>query len=685
MAPVDGSQECSESEPGASSPLSEGKYQVERILAQDGDDEIMYLVKWEGYGYEQCTWELAESFDTPTTISTWQEQLTRGETLDGDQVQKILARMDAFRSQQAELARQQRRLSEDTPRESERLNRVQSESASSVPRPGLAPAPPKATTARLSSQDRYHDSDKTVSAPVAPNPSSWSAANKAEASSWSAANKAEASSCSAANKAEASSCSAANKAEASLLRKRRRSSADSDEQFGKSRRISQVQKISSKHNTPPPPVGLIKPSEIERREPGHNLPATSALQQPDSSLFPRDNGKTSDESIETCQSQSDSGSHTTQNNWPPTKHSASESLPIADRLASSRALSPKDLMVQLSVGSRDIGRVTLTGLPAWLCSTKPWVYIAFGGSWPTEAREVAKWAAQYTSSRLVFIEGQDDAREWQEFRKTCGSNAALLLFSNELAFCQLPCFGKLLGKYNASTLVSFRLSWQTCDPQLPKYRPTQIFSHGTVLLLTEATMKQAAAAVKILQWFKHHSKGKPKQWMVMVRPNIRAWLTRQLVDGTDDSSAHYLEMLAIFSELMPTVDVTKTDDVGKFGSLDKILAKTGRLSTNHVIPLGHLPGYDSSAAADEAQVRQRDDILLSYFLGWSATHVEHHRRFLVLDDDKAERGRAADIYDKKVGEAAELDGQAAELNLNGQAVELNGQAAELNGQADNGQ
>ncbi|RMZ91190.1 hypothetical protein DV736_g1584, partial [Chaetothyriales sp. CBS 134916] len=867
MASVNGQCEISESQPG-SGPRSDGKYQVERILAQDeADGEIMYLVKWKGYDYGKCTWELAESFETPTTISAWQEQLARGDTLDDGEVDQVLAQMDAFRSQRAELARQERPMSEDRPRESERRVAVESESDRLSPRSSAVSqsisvlTPPKIGTAPLSREDTYHDSDETVSVAVA---------------------------------SKHPSSSASKNAEAAHLRKRHHSSADADKNFGKAQRINKVQKISSKHNQAPPPVGLIKPSEIGHREPGHTLPATPAVRQPDSFLF-TDNSSTSRESMETSQSRSKS--HTIHTR-PTTNDSAAGSLPIPPTSTPNYASNPKELTVQLSVGSRKIGQVALTNLPKWLCkklstltaantlplhfeqnfvvswqqydqissgwrpssrtlggglihpfaeadaacqsltryleksdygaiwvhpnpnetyalilhvstlphwqqtqylhrpgqpvrlllgvrnrvgkgqlapplvipsdqrerrlglaspphgldsqthtngtnstepnddeetrkylnisapsntnrqymplsserkemstngatagiangivanvshkgrssahettslerlevaetstvvktlsvvcdldyqsmarwtaSTRPLIYIAFGSSSPTEAQEVAKWAVQYTLPRLVFIEGQDRP-EWQEFCKMCGGNPALLLFSDEPDFCNLLSLGSLLGKYNAQKLVSFRLCWQTSDPQLPKYTPTQIFNHGTVLLLTEATMKHTTTAVKILKWFRQHSKGKSNKWMVMVRPNIRAWLTRQAVHATDDDpSAHYIEMLTIFSELMPAIDVTEMVDMGKFGSLKKNPAITRRLNNNYVIPLTHLPGYDSSPAADEAQVRRRDEILLSHFVGWSTMHAENHRRFLVLDDDKANKGRAPDIYE----------------------------------------
>ncbi|RMD43168.1 hypothetical protein DV735_g1968, partial [Chaetothyriales sp. CBS 134920] len=852
MAPLNSPQESAElwTQLG---PRPDAKHQVERILAQEEtDSEIMYLVKWKDYDDRYCTWELAESFETPNTISTWQEQLARGDTLNADQVEEVLARMDAFRSQQAELSKQSRPISGCMSGELERRNTTESKSAQSSPRPSAVPgAPPKVHTAIANGGDSHREK---VSA-VASNPRIPSAPKNFEAP---------------------------------RVQKRRLSSTGTDEQLKKAQRSSKGQKIASKYNQPPPPIGLIKPSEIEHREPGHHLPATSNR---DSLLF-GDNRETPQESIEASESPVRSPTIQVQ---PSKKDSFYVNAPQAPKaiLARSIRLNPTDLVVRLSVGSRKIGPVTLSGLPIWLrdsllslkdrnplaldfkenwvlnwqqyqklssgwlppqpgldcgtvhplaeaeaaCSalaqhleesdsgatwihpkcgktfvlvlhastlshwrqnsyrhiaakprrllvavrnrgrkgqpvrplvkppsrpeaglgipapapalhfrtpatganstdsnylqearedisipadlnpdgqdmphkradvemtthetttgisnqkvaesvsskskswleaadtstttktwdtvcdldyrsmtswktnTRPFIYIAFGSRYPNEAQELAKWATQHTAPQLVFVEGQGH-RRWEEFRKRSASRVALVLFSGDAEFCNLPSFGSLLGKYNAVDFVSCRLSWQTSNPQLPKYRAAPIFNHGTALLLTEAAMKHTAEALKSLDWFRRHSRDRPNEWRIMVRPNIRAWLTRQAVHATsDDSTAHYLGMLAVLSELMPCVDVTEPDSSGtnKSGLLEKMLAQTARSKTaSYVIPLARLPGYESSPEADEAATGQRDEVLLDHFVGWSALHVDCHRRFLVLDGDRPKESQTPEIHD----------------------------------------
>lgn len=79
-----------------------GVYDVERILAEKIDDENVhiYLVKWDGYPDEECTWEPAENFTDPDALREWTVQRARGDTLDAYDLQPIQDQMDAFQARQ---------------------------------------------------------------------------------------------------------------------------------------------------------------------------------------------------------------------------------------------------------------------------------------------------------------------------------------------------------------------------------------------------------------------------------------------------------------------------------------------------------------------------------------------------------------------------------------------------------
>ncbi len=84
---------------------TEEEYEVERILAESvANGTTIYLVKWQNYDDNECTWEPAESFMTPATLADWQRQLANNDTLDDDEVARVQARMDAFKLAQEEQA-----------------------------------------------------------------------------------------------------------------------------------------------------------------------------------------------------------------------------------------------------------------------------------------------------------------------------------------------------------------------------------------------------------------------------------------------------------------------------------------------------------------------------------------------------------------------------------------------------
>lgn len=77
-------------------------YDVERILAEkiNEEDVHVYLVKWDGYPDEECTWEPAENFTDPDALREWAAQKARGDTLDADDLQRIQDQIDAFKARQ---------------------------------------------------------------------------------------------------------------------------------------------------------------------------------------------------------------------------------------------------------------------------------------------------------------------------------------------------------------------------------------------------------------------------------------------------------------------------------------------------------------------------------------------------------------------------------------------------------
>ena len=279
-------------------------------------------------------------------------------------------------------------------------------------------------------------------------------------------------------------------------------------------------------------------------------------------------------------------------------------------------------------------------------SARPFVYIAFGDSSSDQAEAVQLWAEKFTSKRLIFVE-KEGLDEWREFCDTCGSNSpALIIFGDETAFCKLKSLGMLLGKFDG--LSCFRLSWRPPGAQTsPRYVQTRIFSRGTVLLLTEATLSQPALSQEILAWFEKHSKSKSKSWRLMLRPNVRAWLQHKALQGEDnDIGRHYLDVLVQLHKLSSVIDVTAVGNgLDRLRSLESMVSSRTEKSEDFIIPMPLLTNYDSSPSAGHSTAAQRDEILLRHFVGWSALNVFNHRRFMVIDGQGARQGRDETIYD----------------------------------------
>ena len=80
----------------------EEEFVVDRVIAQSEleNGEIVYLVRWEGYGDEQCTWEPRESFTSEATIQEWERDQAEGRILPPDEYGEILDKMESYTQEQ---------------------------------------------------------------------------------------------------------------------------------------------------------------------------------------------------------------------------------------------------------------------------------------------------------------------------------------------------------------------------------------------------------------------------------------------------------------------------------------------------------------------------------------------------------------------------------------------------------
>lgn len=84
----------------------EESFEVERILYQKqgphpvtGRPVTLYLVKWEGYPEEECSWEPRDNFDGTDIFEAWAKQWQEGDILDPVDLKRVQDQMDAFNAQ----------------------------------------------------------------------------------------------------------------------------------------------------------------------------------------------------------------------------------------------------------------------------------------------------------------------------------------------------------------------------------------------------------------------------------------------------------------------------------------------------------------------------------------------------------------------------------------------------------
>ena len=310
-------------------------------------------------------------------------------------------------------------------------------------------------------------------------------------------------------------------------------------------------------------------------------------------------------------------------NHPVTNRRSSPDVPDTEQAGEQ----PKELDWSVSA---DFRSMTKTGSSS---AGKAFVYIAFAEQHPRQAEAMKAWAAKHTSSRFVYTDA-DGESDWDDFRG--GSNTALLLFQEDNPhFCMLKDMYHLLGRDNA---VCYNVSWSTASNEV-KYSFSRLFPRGSVLLLTEYTITRSPPeAVFALEWFNQNSK--KNGWMVMVRPNLRAWLQQTALTCEDDEKAKQLfEILRLLFKMSSVADVTIGDDIDREDFLGVGNSREWE-QDNFIVPLPPLAGYDNSPSAEvtTAAISKRDDVLLNHFIYWSVMNASSYRRFIALDDLQARKG-----------------------------------------------
>ncbi|KAL9109614.1 MAG: hypothetical protein Q9227_005794 [Pyrenula ochraceoflavens] len=276
-----------------------------------------------------------------------------------------------------------------------------------------------------------------------------------------------------------------------------------------------------------------------------------------------------------------------------------------------------------------------------------------------------------------FLEDQDDcfvyagseSKGFEKFHKLIRQPKALgviLLHNTMRRYMEIPQLAALLKSSSliprAQQKSTFRLNVfavSVLDRMDSLEHMERLFPHGTVILLTESLMrKEPDAAIAILQWFlPFHKLKHPGTWKLIVRPNVRPWLTRLLVSDQDPKCRNkWADMLAAVGELcsyrsIRYVEASKrpsredkkdkadessdTESVGLDGESDD------EGISHPLISSAQIPRYGKpSSKSNVSQLTKDEHTMLEWFAGWACKKAHRYRCFVALTPESLKEWNA---------------------------------------------
>ncbi|KIW12263.1 hypothetical protein PV08_09539 [Exophiala spinifera] len=302
-------------------------------------------------------------------------------------------------------------------------------------------------------------------------------------------------------------------------------------------------------------------------------------------------------------------------------------------------------------------------------------YIAFAKSHPAEARAVENWLLKHeVKQRAIYLDEEKDA--WSEFRTELSSKQGIVLFRQGTWVYYTM---KNLAAHLYQGITCFNVSFPGDEGYTTDGGEAlgRIFTRGTVLFITERSMLDNPAEVLVaMKWFEKRGSGKVQTHKMALVPNAREWVLARLAQlareakhppcnkDNDEQQAkatqaqeqeHYLGMLEVLYRLdaqaHANLDAAAQDDPDwwllagdepgeEHSFLVSVPCDLPGYDYHHDDDYNYVVGSDGAAAAATAEespmapdrVQARDELLVQYFVGWAALHVEHYKNFYLVDD-----------------------------------------------------
>jgi hypothetical protein len=185
---------------------------------------------------------------------------------------------------------------------------------------------------------------------------------------------------------------------------------------------------------------------------------------------------------------------------------------------------------------------------------RPRVFITFAESHPAEAKALVEWLSQLMSPRQIYTD--EVKSDWSDFQGEIGDQPGVVIFNERYpCYCDMPYLYKYL---RPASLSCFNLTFRESGRHSPgrRYALTRLFPRGTVLCITEDSMKNHSdGALLAMKWFDAASVGKFQSWKLILLPDFLSWILRQIDEVEQEVQQRYFSLRVLSAEMVANISL----------------------------------------------------------------------------------------------------------------------------------